>query len=328
MNTKEFFDYLLYIGVVSTDNLQILTSTVKKKLKENENNKNVDKNSFMKSLMGDYLLSLNKEELIKIGFNIYDKYVLNKSLTMSKHLLRMLSVIENILFRKVKLFFVIWKNKILGGKTSRQKFFQRSKSTDKLFHSPKNRQKINFNINSLNNINSKNNNNEKNNPDFLARLDEYKIKKENDKRCAKIMNEDDLSTICTFTPNLSLTKKRNNKFRKKNKPINHHIIEQLEKTEEKPKKKVDNDRMNKLYNDFQRKNLNKEVLTKTIDKENGITFSPKINYNSQYNKNIRENFYERNIKLLKDKADFVKGFNLIRDLQMKGVDINQLSKDN
>lgn len=97
------------------------------------------------------------------------------------------------------------------------------------------------------------------------------------------------------------------------------------KADEKPKKKVDNDRMNKLYYDFHRKNLNKEKLKKNIDRENGITFAPKLN--SQYNKRIKDNFYERNQKLLEDKKDFVNGFNLLRDLQMKGIDINQLSDE-
>ena len=320
MNTKEFFDYLLYIGVVSNDSLQILTSIVEQKLKENENNKNIDKQSFMKSLIGDYLSSLNKEELTKIGFNIYEKYILNKSLTISKHLSKMFSIIHNIFFQKIKLFFIFWKNLILDSKTIKPKFFQRSKSSDKLFHLSNSKQQ------KLLNINSKNYNNNIN-KEFFSILDNYKIKNENDKKKAKIMTEDDLGIICTFTPNLSLTKKRNNKFRRKTEPINqHHKVEVCEKKEEKPKKKVDNDRMNKLYNDFQRKNVIKEKLTKNIDKENGITFSPKINHNSPYNKRIKDNFYERNKKLLKDKKIFVDGFYLLRDLQMKGV--NNLTKEN
>lgn len=316
MNTKEFFDYLLYIGVVSNDTLKILTSIVEQKLKENETNKNIDKQSFMKSLIGDYLSSLNKEELTKMGIEIYEKYILNKSLTISKHLSKMFFIIHNILFQKIKLFFIYWKNLILGSNNSKSKFFQRSQSSDKLFHLSNNKQK------KLLYINSKNNNEE-----FFAILDNYKNKNEADKKKAKKMSEDDLGIICTFTPNLSLTKKRNNKFRRKNQSINqHHQFEVCEKKEEKPKKKVDNDRMNKLYNDFQRKNVIKAKLTKNIDKENGITFSPKINHNSPYNKRIKDNFYERNKKLLKDKKIFVNGFNLLRDLQMKGV--HNLTKEN
>ena len=41
MNTKEFFDYLSYIGILSESNFQILSSIVEKKTKENENNKNI-----------------------------------------------------------------------------------------------------------------------------------------------------------------------------------------------------------------------------------------------------------------------------------------------
>ena len=82
----------------------------------------------------------------------------------------------------------------------------------------------------------------------------------------------------------------------------------------------------KYINISTRKNVIKAKLTKNIDKENGITFSPKINHNSPYNKRIKDNFYERNKKLLKDKKIFVNGFNLLRDLQMKGV--HNLTKEN
>ena len=83
----------------------------------------------------------------------------------------------------------------------------------------------------------------------------------------------------------------------------------------------------KLYNDYQQTIIKKQKLSENIDKENGITFSPKLNKESKYNKNIRDNFMQRNQKLLTDKKNFVDGFNLLRDLQMKGVDINTISID-
>ena len=316
MKKKEFFDYLMYIGIVSNDSFQLLTSLDEKKTKEIENNNIIDKNSYMKSIMGEYLTLLSKDELSKLGYNIYDKYISNKFLTIKKHLSKLSLILENKLFQNLKLFYNNFKNKMFNGKSSRSKFYPRSKSTDKLFYTSNN--KKNNNLSSSNNfsdINLSNNYNYYNNqslsPNFYYRQNKFENKKEKDR--IKIMNEEDLGIICTFSPNLSLTKKKNNKFRKKFSPLKPSIIEQPKKTTEKPKKKVDNDRMNKLYSDFQKKNLNNEILKKIIDKENGITFSPKLNANSLYNKRIKETFYERNLKLLKDKKDFVKVFNYLKD---------------
>lgn len=319
MNTKEFFDYLSYIGIVSDDNFQILSSIVEKKTKENENNKNIEKNIFMKSLIGEYLASLNKDDLIKLGSHIYDKYINNKLLTISKYLLRLITIKENLSYIQLKTYFIFWKNISFAEKSAKPKIIQRSKSTDKLYRIPNNIQ--NYNNNCSNVINIKKNYNYFLSPNLCTKLEKYNHKKD-----TKSINVDDITSNCTFTPNLSLTKKRNNKFRKKNEMNSRHITSSTQgKADEKPKKKVDNDRMNKLYYDFHRKNLNKEKLKKNIDRENGITFAPKLN--SQYNKRIKDNFYERNQKLLEDKKDFVNGFNLLRDLQMKGIDINQLSDE-
>ena len=161
MKTKEFFDYLLYIGIVSNENLQLLTSIVEKKTNEYKDNKCIDKNTFMKSLMGDYLISLNKDNLLNIGNNIYEQYISNKSLTISKHLLKLFTIFENILFYNLKSFFIVFKKKIFHEKSSNSRFFQRSKSTDKLFYesNQKNKNKNNLSYsNNLYNINSYNNN--------------------------------------------------------------------------------------------------------------------------------------------------------------------------
>lgn len=319
MNTKEFFDYLSYIGIISDDTFQILSSIVEKKTKENENNKIIEKNAFMKSLIGEYLASLEKEDLIKLGSNIYDKYINNKSLTISKYLLRIITIKETLLYRQLKSYFSFWKNIAFIEKSAKPKIIQRSKSTDKLYRISNNIQ--NYSNNCSNIINIKKNYNYFLSGKLCTKLEKYNYKKD-----TKFINVDDATSNCTFTPNLSLTAKRNNKYRKKNEMNSRHITAGTQgKADEKPKKKFDNDRMNKLYYDFHRKNLNKEKLKQNIDRENGITFAPKLN--SQYNKRIKDNFYERNQKLLEDKKDFVNGFNLLRDLQMKGIDVNQLSDE-
>ena len=49
---------------------------------------------------------------------------------------------------------------------------------------------------------------------------------------------------------------------------------------------------------------------------------------SPYNKNVKETFHERNQNIIKKKKDFVKGFIILRELQMKGVDISKFSSEN
>jgi hypothetical protein len=97
--------------------------------------------------------------------------------------------------------------------------------------------------------------------------------------------------------------------------------------QEKPKRKVNNEKMLKLYNDYQINTLRKQKLKESIDKENGITFSPKLNKDTKYDKKITDNFLERNQKTITNRKNFVEGFNLIRDLKMKGLDVNQIYID-
>ena len=160
---------------------------------------------------------------------------------------------------------------------------------------------------------------------FFERMNKYNIKKEKNKQLQESLKEEEINLFCTFSPDLTLTKKNNNS--KKPIPFNKkHIIKEYI-SEEKPKRKVNNEAMIKLYNDYHQSTLRKEKLKESIDKENGLTFSPRVNKDSKYNKNIRDNFYERNNKLIIDKKNFIEGFNLVRDLQLKGIDVNMISID-
>ena len=155
-------------------------------------------------------------------------------------------------------------------------------------------------------------------------MNKYNKQKENNKKLHESLKEEEINLFCTFSPDLTLTKKNNFKKRPLTNKRNN-FKENIEK--ERPKRKVDNELMLKLYNDYQLNTLRKQKLKENIDKENGITFSPRLNKDSKYNKNIRDNFYERNNKLIIDKKNFVDGFNFVRDLQMKGIDINMISID-
>ena len=304
MKRKEYLDYLLYIGVILPENLEQMKEIIQNK--ENE--------KLIENLMGDYLISLNKESLIKLGINIYNKYIKNKQQTICKHLIKVFNIFQNILNKNVEYCFNIWGYKDINNNNIKS---SRSYSNDKIL---KANQYNNITKSSIN-INSK----EKTYKEFLERLDKYNTKKEKNKLYKESLKEEEINLLYTFSPDLSLSKTNklnNNKLNTSKKKNNKEIIE-----EEKPKRKVDNKRMLKLYNDYQKKIINNKKLKENIDKENGITFSPKLNKDSKYNKNIRDNFFERNDRLLSDKKNFVDGFNLLRDLEMKGLYINKINID-
>ena len=315
MKIKQYFEYLLYIGVILPENKEQMKIKIQNFIKEKSEKKG---KNLIENLIGDYFTSLDKESLNKLGLNIYEQYNKNRLLTISKHLKKVFNILQNIFFRKIKYCFNILKNKndfeLISDINNISNKYSRSQSSGKLNE---------YNINIGNSKNSNYNNNlEESNKKFFERMNSFNTKKENNKKYQQSLKEEEYNFICTFSPDLSLTKKRNSQ--KKFTP-SKKSIENIE--EEKPKRKVDNQRMMKLYNDYQQTIIKKQKLSENIDKENGITFSPKLNKESKYNKNIRDNFMQRNQKLLTDKKNFVDGFNLLRDLQMKGVDINTISID-
>ena len=315
---KQYFDYLIYIGVILPENKE----QMKMKLKDNKKAKTSrkDNNINIQNLIGEYLLSLNKESLTKLANNIYEQYIKNRKVTICKHLIKIFNIFQNLFYRHAKYCFNFWKNKhrlINSNNTSNK--ISRSQSNDRFSQLSQYYDNIHLNryvaYNNYSNILQK---------DFFERMNKYNTKKEKNKRLQESLKEDELNLFCTFSPDLTLTRKNNFKRRTltNKKPIYKEYI-----AEEKPKRKVDNEKMLKLYNDHQQNTLRKQKLKESIDKENGITFSPRLNNDSKYNKNIRDNFYERNNKLIIDKKNFVDGFNLVRDLQMKGIDVDKITID-
>ena len=314
MKTNEYFDYLLYIGVILSENIE----QIKGIIQNSKNDKKEEENLFLQNLMGDYLSSLDKDSLIKLGVNIYNQYSKNKSTAIGKHLTKMCNALQNLLLKKAKYCFNLWKNRFHSESKKNISKLSRSQSSDKF-------NKYYNNI-SINKYISYNNFNPKSQGNFLERMNKYNTKKENNKKFQQCLKEEEINFVCTFSPDLSLTKKNTTNFNKrfnKNKKLNS--AENIK--EEKPKRKVDNDRMMKLYNDFQQQKLKNEKLQENIDKENGITFSPKLNKDTKYDKKITDNFLERNQKTITNRKNFVEGFNLIRDLKMKGLDVNQIYID-
>lgn len=64
------------------------------------------------------------------------------------------------------------------------------------------------------------------------------------------------------------------------------------------KKQLDHQRLEKLYYDFKKNQMKKKDLQKNVEKEEGITFKPKL---TETNYNPKDNFIERNEKFLDNK---------------------------
>lgn len=316
---KQFLDYLFYIGIVSKETINNLLRIIEEKSNKNKEEK-IKKNEFIHAILFDFFKSLNTEDLSKLAENIYKRYKLNQNSTFSKYLIKVINVRAKQELRKINSCFKKWKKKCT--KKNNATYSNRNLSTDittKAYNKKKrsNTPQIN-NDKSLNhpaNIL----------PDFFKRLILYDTKKKNDKIKYLMKNEEEYNTNCTFSPNLDLTIKKNNEVKQKIK-TKESIKDEETTNKDKAKKILDKERINRLYTDYHTRIINNSNLKKNIDAENGITFSPYVNHESQYYKNVKDNLFERNKILLENKKEFVDGFNYIRNIQMKGVDIG--SKNN
>jgi hypothetical protein len=96
---------------------------------------------------------------------------------------------------------------------------------------------------------------------------------------------------------------------------NEKYLDNLSNQTSREKKKVNYDRINKLYkNDDRKKNMEK---TKTkVENEEGLTFKPLI-HKSEYDKRIYSNFMERNYSNNKENKDkYINEFNYANNLKM------------
>ena len=128
MKKNEYLDYLLYIGVILSENVEQIKGIIKNSII----NKKEEENTLMRNLMGDYLSSLDKDSLIKLGVNIYNHYSKNKSSAIGKHITKMCNVLQNLFLKKTKYCFNLLKNAINLKSRKYSAKTSRSQSSDKL----------------------------------------------------------------------------------------------------------------------------------------------------------------------------------------------------
>lgn len=71
--------------------------------------------------------------------------------------------------------------------------------------------------------------------------------------------------------------------------------------------RVNHNKIEELYQDYKVREIKKKTLLNTINKEDGITFTPKLNQNSRFNNKplLAIDFYKRNEILLQNKKEFI-----------------------
>ena len=127
---------------------------------------------------------------------------------------------------------------------------------------------------------------------FIHRQEDYaKITSLTRKKIQKD-NEDEYNQICTFNPKVN--QKLRSLYKESKSPAhlrlyNDSIDRQIKQIENenlfynnynycyKPNRKVDQNKIEELYNEYKLKDLKTKKLTNKIDKENGCTFMPEIN---------------------------------------------------
>ena len=77
---KDFYDYLIYIGILNNDSLSIYINIYNQKNNNNENNliNNDIKFNYLIDALSEYLNNLSKENSIEIANNIINRYRENK----------------------------------------------------------------------------------------------------------------------------------------------------------------------------------------------------------------------------------------------------------
>ena len=307
---KEFFDYLYYIGITSTETKPIIIQILSNKY-NNLLNKNLD--DLLKGLICEYFQSINPDLLITIASNIYDKYKKNKASRFSKSLFKLLSIKYKQNLTTIQKYLNEWKSLVNEDLSKSVNFFRNERFLGESIHSKNNTTKI---YNSLAEPQCEYSNK------FLERTKHYEEKENKCREKYIKMNEIEFTKNYPFHPNIIYSKEQN-EFLKNRKTKSYLLPKKnsrnsLNVEEVKPKKKYNKEKIMKLYQDYKLKNEKEAELQKKLDEECGYTYSPKLNSNDKYYSKINDTLFERNQKMIDEKKLFIEEFHNKRDKEMKG----------
>lgn len=160
---------------------------------------------------------------------------------------------------------------------------------------------------------------------FIDRQEEYTIKRQKTIQKVRNDNEELDNQVFTFNPVINDFSTKieyaypvydrlynDNKRRIENANIVQINYEKDIRNKSKSRKNDNNNRLNQnkieeLYQDYKAREIKKKTLLNTINKEEGITFTPKLNQNSKFNNKplVATDFHKRNEILLQNKKEFI-----------------------
>lgn len=295
--TKEFVDYLFYIGIINNENLEIFLQCFQNVNKE----KNVNNQQNLLNSLINYFKNLKINDLENLAKNIFNKFIENKNKIVNKFLKNITKIKSNLNLVILKKYFSKWNKKKETNFNSISCNFENKK--EKIINS--------------NNISL---NKKSNSVKFLTRLNNYNLISERHKNKMLIQNYNLDEIQCTFNPNLNLTK-NNYKTIKSRYIAKSNSVNSLDNKNyiiiNEKKKKLNKKAINKLYNDYKLQKEKKFNLIEKIDLEKGITYKPNLNLNNKYAKKIEGDVILRGQQMIKEKNDFIDSYNYLREMDIK-----------
>lgn len=160
---------------------------------------------------------------------------------------------------------------------------------------------------------------------FFQRQERFQTRMSTSRDKIRNYADEKTNSECTFTPDMSLSRSHSISL------THSYIKSRVRHASSSPIKfrsrKVDKKQIEKLYNDYKKRNKSKKKLREKFDNEDGITFNPKFTACPNYINTIEGDVILRSSRTLENRKDFVKTFNYLREMEFKrGQDISNKNK--
>jgi hypothetical protein len=320
-NSKEFIDYLQYIGFLSKNSINNFLTILNNEI-ENTNNYNNNNSNILLNSIINFLSNLTNNDIKNLANGLLERFNENKKKIKEKYLQKLLEIYEN----KFLFYFLNkWKNKKYFNHHHKiSSYIENNYSTNsyKFLNNNNNNNSYKKNL-SYKNLKHASNNfiiNNSTNPnlkeDFFSRLKNYSKKAQDNIEKNIIRSENELKQLCSFSPKVnSNTKNVKSKYNKINSNKDLKSNNYRKNSNSKLSTLSNKEAIDRLYNDYKDSQIRKKNLQKEIDEERGLTFKPKI-FTEKNGFLIEDNFEERNKKLLEDRKNFAFVYDYLRQKEL------------
>ena len=328
-NSKEFIDYLQYIGFLSKHSINNFLTILNNEI-ENTNNYNNNNSNILLNSIINFLSNLTNNDIKNLANGLLERFNENKKKIKEKYLQKLLEIYEN----KFLFYFLNkWKNKKNFNHHHKiSSYIENNYSTNsyKFLNNNYNNNSYKKNL-SYKNLKHASNNfiiNNSTNPnlkeDFFSRLKNYSKKTQDNIEKNIIRSENELKQLCSFSPKVNSNSKNvKSKYNKINSNKDLKSNNYRKNSNSKLSTLSNKEAIDRLYNDYKDSQIRKKNLQKEIDEERGLTFKPKI-FTEKNGFLIEDNFEERNKKLLEDRKNFAFIYDYLSENSVGGGKTNDL----